>query len=272
MFVGLEIYNYEPLTLSDPTGRKNFTKDANIRFNNLSEYVLGSYKQKRVLDAKKISETLFPVQKYDIFLSHSHGDFDEAVDFAVALKKRDLNVFVDSCVWGHYGDLIKSIAKAEAGSIDSISPDRIIEIAADAHMLLASAIQHVIARTDVFAFLNTQMSMPLMREGSGITFSPWIFSELEFSFLVEHSAPLKYSSIGLRGVGGIQRILHGGIKHLTAFHAFNDHLIKLSGRNICTWYNDLPTDITGEHSLDFLYNNFNLPKNYLERRQSLMRS
>lgn len=39
------------------------------------------------IDAEQIVKAWFPVQEYDVFLSHSHADVETAIQFAVWLKK-----------------------------------------------------------------------------------------------------------------------------------------------------------------------------------------
>src|SRR5690606_39437333 len=58
------------------------------------------------LNGDKMQSAWFPKIKADIFLSHSHTDKDLVIAFAGWLKHIfDLNVFIDSCIWGNSKDL-----------------------------------------------------------------------------------------------------------------------------------------------------------------------
>lgn len=60
------------------------------------------------VDLSEVIKDWFPLGQYDIFLSHSHSDEKKTIAISYYLKERfDLDVFVDSCVWGYAETLLR---------------------------------------------------------------------------------------------------------------------------------------------------------------------
>ena len=63
-----------------------------------------------VLKGSQLQNEWFPQVEADIFISHSHGDKDMAISLAGWIKRVfNLNVFIDSCVWGYADDLLRLV-------------------------------------------------------------------------------------------------------------------------------------------------------------------
>lgn len=144
------------------------------------------------IDAEKIVRAWFPVQEYDVFLSHSHADVETAIQLAVWLKKYlGLKVFVDSTVWGCADELLakldkKYCYKQNTGTYDY---DKRNETTAHVHLMLAMALQEMISKSECFLFLDSGNSLDLSRWQSQGTKSPWIFEELKTTSIIEKIRP-----------------------------------------------------------------------------------
>jgi|LSQX01.2.fsa_nt_gb hypothetical protein len=73
-------------------------------------YLYDSVNNDSVISGSMVEDKYFPIKNTDVFLSHSHRDKDLAIKIANWLRATfDLNVFIDSYVWGHADGLIKEI-------------------------------------------------------------------------------------------------------------------------------------------------------------------
>lgn len=272
MYLGFEIEHYEPTNHFFDFRIDRYVEDAETRIEDLARFLIGTYNQRNVLDAEALAATIFPETRYDVFLSHSHADQRNAVDFALALGKRGLKVFVDSTVWGFYGDLVRKII-AQTSPLDGETKDEHVNrIHADVHMMLAGALHRTIARAETFVFLRSEKSVPLSFGNKARTLSPWLYSELQFSFQVQHATPKRVRErIGatLDDVKGFNNMSLENMQHLMAFRAFNDHLPPVRGNSLRDWLVELPASIQGNGLLDLLYSRFDLPGEYRRRRESL---
>lgn len=62
------------------------------------------------VDLSEVIKDWFPLGKYHIFLSHSHGDEKKAIAISYYLKEHfGLDCFVDSCVWGYAETLLRKL-------------------------------------------------------------------------------------------------------------------------------------------------------------------
>lgn len=275
MYVGFELNKYEPLRNVSAEEILAYKQQAKGRFERLSRYMVGKFKGKDVIDAEQLADHLFPAQKSHVFLSHSRIDDYAAIELAVALKDKGLDVFVDSCVWGYFRDLLDKLNEVYA---DPVPQDgRIIydhrkatDLTAAVHMMLAGALQAMIDRSELFIFLNTENSIPLKSyAGVDRTFSPWIYSELQFSSQVRSKTPARRKM--LMDSVSVEKKRHfkviASTDALFSFKAFNDHLPKVKGEDLKVWFGD--TYAKGNRALDSLYDNSEIPANFFKLRQEL---
>ena len=154
-----------------------------------------------LLAQKKMEEDWFPKIDADVFISHSHKDAELAKSFADWLYDSfGIKAFIDSCVWGYADELLAQIDKKycvlmrdESGKVKSYDYQKRNGSTAHVHMLLNTALQKMIDKTECLFFLNTPNSVNLdtiSRETE--TFSPWIYGELEFSRMVRHKTLSDY--------------------------------------------------------------------------------
>lgn len=273
MYLGFEINGYQALSVSTMSDINTYTARAKGRIDKLAQYIIGTYKGQQVLDAEKLSAELFPLAKYDVFLSHSHADQAKAIDLAIALEKKGLKVFVDSSVWGYFGDLISKIAAAQAVPLGETREARMLKISADIHMMLAGALHQIIWQAEAFVFLRTEKSIPLTYQSTNRTLSPWLFSELQFSFQVQHVVPERLRGVMLDRVMGMEQFNESleSKQYLMAFKAFNEHLPKVEGGLFRNWHQLMSGDLQGCKVLDHLYAKFGLPTQYRTLRAQLLK-
>lgn len=273
MYVGFEVTDYQTLLGWPLKEIFAYKLRSRGRITNLASHIIGFYKGRHVLDAKTISSALFPEGRYDVFLSHSHGDQNKAVDLALALEKKGLKVFVDSGVWGYFGDLINLIVAAETNAPNELPVQRVSEISANVHMMLSGALQNIILGAEAFVFLNTEKSVPLTYESAAKTFSPWLYSELQFSFQVERIVPKRIKAEMFDSVKGVEMLTESLASNqlLMAFPAFNDHLPKVDGASFSRWHQSAPSNIKEGYVLDSLYKEFGLRHRYEALRQDILK-
>ncbi|WP_313247090.1 hypothetical protein [Stenotrophomonas rhizophila] len=98
MHLDARITNFDALGIhADRSAIDTFKSRSKHRLVKIKEYILND---ENLIDADAIAKDLFPTEKADVFLSHTHQDHDAVVALAVQLQNLGLKVFVDSCVWG----------------------------------------------------------------------------------------------------------------------------------------------------------------------------
>lgn len=191
MFVGFNAHITEQGVFSPyfkDFGQEEFDKQKNTVHSQLSSYVLDD----GILDTARIEEDWFPSIDTDVFISHSHKDQELAMGLAGWLYNIfGITAFIDSCVWGYADDLLKIIDKNYCvskrkpdGSIDTYDYSMRNQSTAHVHIILNTALQKMIDKSECLMFLNTPNSMLIDDVIAGTaTASPWIYSELTFSRL-----------------------------------------------------------------------------------------
>lgn len=207
MFADVGVRNFNAISfffnedeISDYRSRNNKHFDSR----KLEEYLLGSDNS---LNVEKIAEDFFPKVEPDIFLSHSHHDEKDIIKLALALERIGLEVFVDSCVWGWADTLLKKIDNKYCLKQDGYySYENRNRTTANTYMILNSALQNTISKSELFLFLHTENSLKLdsIYKGDEHIESPLIFSELNFAKLCERT-PRKKTGIALESLSGIEK-------------------------------------------------------------------
>lgn len=154
----------------------------------LEEYLAPSGK----IDVESLQEEWFPTEKYDIFLSHSHGDIDEIEALAGYLtQEKGLKVFVDSIIWGYYHELLEDLNKKYNWNkgTKTYNHSGAKWCCSNVTMILNSALQEVIDKSEVLFFYNTPNSITHDYNNKDRTESPWIFSEIETSRIIRKNIP-----------------------------------------------------------------------------------
>lgn len=171
------------------------------RFNQQREKIkntLGlSYIDGYTLDGRKLADKWFPQQDgVHIFLSHAHRDVEEVYAFSGFLYENfKLNCFIDSAVWGYADELLMEIdnkhACKEEGLYDYYARNR---TTSNVYLLLNNALLNMMDRSECVMFLNTPNSISTLEDRfKDVTFSPWIYSELNMLDKLQINIPERIS-------------------------------------------------------------------------------
>lgn len=143
------------------------------------------------IDGTKLQDDWFPEIHADIFLSHSHADETQALRLAGWIKSRfNLDVFIDSSVWGNASELLQAIDERYCKNPDgqTFSYERRNLSTSHVHMMLATALAKMIDGAECAWVLNTANSIT-SKEAIDSTKSPWLFSEIAAMHVVRRRTP-----------------------------------------------------------------------------------
>ncbi|HBH7051846.1 TPA: hypothetical protein KV183_001264 [Morganella morganii] len=148
-------------------------------------------------DGSSLSDLWFPVDNYDIFISHSHRDLGKAYSLALDFINHGKTVFIDSFLWGYNEELIRKIKE----KVGNTSNEAAYNIEKNINLLLANALSNAVYKSENFLFINTENSLITNIEESRAkikndtiksleidtdrkTYSPWIMHELTLSRII----------------------------------------------------------------------------------------
>jgi len=203
-------------------------------------------------DGSKIEAEWFPQTNADVFISHSHRDKNLAISFAGFLKSYfDLNVFIDSSVWGYSDDLLKEIdEKCFQRASNTYNYACRNATTSHIHMMLATALDKLIDNSECLIFLNTHNSISPY-EVINKTASPWLYHELAISKIIRRK--------NLRTVRNSQsktfsdstaKLNESILQFQVLYDAPLTHLINLTEKDLCDWIRKFSPS---EFALDTLY-------------------
>ena len=141
--------------------------------------------EKGIVNGERLRDFVFPIDKFDVFISHSHNDLKIASLFAVWLKEKcGLSVFLDSFVWGSADGLLQEIdnqyCKQRNGNYNY---HRRNYSTAHIHTMLSMSIMEIIKNSSAGIFINSPHSINLRNlsnNNRAKTLSPWIYQEIMF--------------------------------------------------------------------------------------------
>jgi len=153
--------------------------------------IKNSVKPNGIIDGKELQKIWFPGIDARIFISHSHDDEAKAMQLAGWLKHTfNINSFIDSCVWRYANDLLKILDNDYCFNKgdNTYSYKKRNFSTSHIHMMLATAISSMMAKTECLIFLNTPNSITI-NEDTLTTQSPWLFLELSIYQIIEKKNP-----------------------------------------------------------------------------------
>lgn len=218
----------------------------------LKDYLLS---KNGALSGLEIEKEWFPQINIDIFLSHSHKDQKSVISFAGWLNKTfNLNVFVDSGLWGNSAELLKEIDDEYCKNENklSYSYEKRNYSTSHVHMMLAMSLAKVMDKAEITLFLNTDNTIkPVSDTINKSTSSPWIYTELVFTSLIQKKVPRREL------LKSIDEDIMFENRNLEIEHNVQEYinkLVPLTEDNLKLWekkYNEASG--SKEHPLDYLY-------------------
>lgn len=208
-----------------------------------------------IIDGSKLEKEWFKEIHADVFLSHSHTDERLAIALAGWMNMElGLSAFVDSCTWGYADVLLNEInekynlLRIEKNGSKTYSHSKANYAASHVYLMLNSALNNMINKTECFMFIDTENSTFYMDKNKAIphTLSPWIYSEVVMANTMKPARPTRSSDI-IKSADFQHMIYeHKNISHELDFSDFIDISLTDLGR---LTYEKKNT----EHALDTLY-------------------
>ncbi|WP_051251807.1 hypothetical protein [Psychrilyobacter atlanticus] len=201
--------------------------------NKLEKYLTSNSK----IDVEKLREEWFPTGEYDIFLSHSHGDIEDIEALAGYLvNEKGLKVFVDSFIWGYYHELLEDLNRTYNWNKNTQTYDHSGAkwCCSNVTMILNSALQEVIDKSEVLFFYNTLNSITHDYNSKNRTESPWIFSEIETSRIIRKNMPRRVEAM----CEAVREEFSDDYEKKVAEFSYwlnNNHLIKIDQDQFNEW-------------------------------------
>ncbi|EJL6387691.1 hypothetical protein NMR74_003892 [Vibrio parahaemolyticus] len=216
----------------------NFEKSINLQNQKIEKALDEFYLSDGVLDAASLSQAWFPqIENNHIFLSHSHKDKDLAMFLAAILKETlDINVFIDSSVWGYADELLHKIDNTYAYNdlTESYSYEIRNRTTSNIYLILQSSLASMIDASECLMFLNTENTVTEFENKNNIekrTSSPWIMSELQFSAMVERKLNHQTKTRPIELAINKSERKNFKISHKLPM----DHLIELTTSQLLNW-------------------------------------
>ncbi len=262
MYIGFELKHLEFEEFEEflDIGKRSFNKNKRTVKKTLENFTNANGS----LDGDKMQSAWFPKIEADIFLSHSHTDKDLVIAFAGWLKHTfDLNVFIDSCIWGNSKELQElidiehKVIWRDDNNEDWIDYNKVQYSASHVHMMLNTALMQMIDTCECVIFVNTPHSV---KPGDVVNkvVSPWIYSEIGMTKLIRKKELKEY-----RAKPTFESNRTFSDKLNIEYNLDTDHLTKLSINDLNNWKNNftkfksLPTymnnALTEKRALDYLY-------------------
>lgn len=201
----------------------------------------------------EIEGLCFPHLDFDIFISHSHDDEQIALEFAGLMKNWfGINAFVDSCAWNYRDKIIQRIGRIVCNERSLTAKeylDLYVSVASCVDCMLNKALIGMIDECECLFFLNTPNSIASSGLGS-VTYSAWIYAELEASRVVERKVSRR------RRQGVMECFAEDVSPFVMTFDVCLNHLTPVVARDIVDWGVGVCKSKKGFDALDALYEQF----------------
>lgn len=192
------------------------------------------------LDGAKMQEEWFPQVDADIFISHAHADEKLALRLAGWLYSNfKIKCFIDSSIWKYSNKLLKIIDDKHCKNTDqkTYNYDLRNNSTSHVHIMLSTALNKMIDKTECFFFINTDNSITIENTiKDPTTYSPWIYSELEMSRLVRKKELSEYRKLKAKTVLFSANESKRIYESVSIAHKLDlEHLTKLTKNDFTVW-------------------------------------
>lgn len=186
-------------------------------------------------------------------------------------------MFVDSCIWGWADEILKVIDKkfCYRKSSQTFDYDLRNRTTSNVYMILNSALQSMIARTELLLFLQTSNSVKIGEyvEDKTHLSSPWIFSELMFAKLGQRTKRRTVAKYAFESLATDSRGIELN-KNIDVAFPHPGTRYELKNSLLLNWINEAPPqslhdDLVALSYLDKLYQYAGIPKHLLEESRSI---
>jgi len=247
MYRGFNVFLNTTDKESHELGKKIFNKTSLEIGTTLNEYLSANGS----IDATLMQKQWFPKINAEVFISHSHKDFDKAISLSGYLQYTfGLTSFVDSCLWEHANKLLRMIDdKYCLNYSNSYSYQKRNLSTTHVHLLLSTAIMMMIDQCECLFFLNTPKSIS-SNEVISRSKSAWIYSELAISQLVRKKSIQTHRKLFEKGFSKQASLHENYLFPDFEYEVETMHLANLETKDFDNWCKNWDGD---EHALDTLY-------------------
>lgn len=202
----------------------------------------------RIINGNEVEESWFPKMEAQVFISHSHAD--ESLAYALSGWMRSvwgITSFIDSGVWGYRNDLIDKLSEG----LSFFNRQKMVE---HVDCMLMKSLMQMIDHCECLIFLNTPNSI-CSKGISAVTYSPWLFSELNTSRYIRRNIPARHTA--RMGATMDESVLnsHERFSRKMGHDIPVNHLKSLNIDCLLKW-RDAAGGYNGELALDQLYSLF----------------
>lgn len=148
-------------------------------------------KETAIINHDDILKDWFPKTGCHIFMSHSHKDEMVAIKIANTLyENHGIKTFIDSKFWGYVDTAIREINHTHSksdGNPGYLDYNRCMRVASNFYIVLVNALTDGIFNSDSCWFINTENSLNATNASGEGTYSPWIYTEMNYTSTVRRS-------------------------------------------------------------------------------------
>jgi len=260
-------YRLAPLPFNDSKQELLAYGEQQIRQTQLSvfEEKIDSFKNPRTgrLNAATLTADWFPQINADVFISHSHQDYEDVVALAGWLhQKFGITAFIDECLWGFCEKLLKLIdnkyclTRDEDGNFYDYQKRNYST--SHVYMMLAMSLVEMIYNTECLFFYNTPNSVAPKDIFSSTeqTLSPWIFTELEMTKMIKIREPREHRKQIKKSLSEEAYRQFSNMELRVEYNIDLSHLIELDVNFLNQWQKKASAFNRDEcKALDYLYEN-----------------
>lgn len=176
----------------------------------LESYLVGD---RKTIDGSLLQSEWFPTDTfpYNVFISHSHNDFEEAKTLCTYLEQEcGLSCFIDEFAWKSADELLRQIDNryckiTEKGNITYKHYGRNVKTHYDykkrnyttshIHAMLSMAILEIMDKCECIIFIDSDQSVRRNEFGKLDTLSPWLYEETRFMRKLKPRIPDRFKQI-----------------------------------------------------------------------------